>query len=933
MKKLLLLVLCLAWASLSQAATYFVSNQGHDANSGKSPDLAWRTLGKVNAMMASFKPGDVILFKRGHRFAGKIVVTASGEEGRPITFGAYGSGDRPIINGFQRLSQWESVGNNIWKTSYQSPYGQAYNLLINHVSQPIGRYPNADEGEGGYLPIDGGNGWSQFNSPALRGGPWKGADAVVRSRRWILDRVPIIQHQGTQISLGHRVNYNTENGYGFIIVNHRNTLDQEGEWAYHAGEHALYLHTKRDPNTQAILTAHEPELFKMDRVQHITIQQLELWGSAQDAVHINYSQHITVRKCRFYSSGQNGATVKYSERVSFLDNHFENTNNNGIEVEQGKYTEIASNIFLHTGLNPGMGNSGDNAYCAVRGKTQHFNVHHNRIDQVGYNGVTFVGDYINIQYNHITNFCLIKDDGAGIYAGNSAPYPHNLLQIKNNIVGDGFRRSVGWGTNRSDLVHVNGIYLDNHSNAAVIENNTVYRCENYGIYLHNAYNNRLKNNTFYDNWRALGMSHDVRAIDAPLRDNIVQNNVFFARKASQELLHLRSIKDDHFQFGTINQNYYYSPLKHERVIRSTDKNYQNQLYSVAQWQKHSPYDQLSHAGTERWPTYVINRYLSGNLLPNATFTDNIRGWQGWSSDGDGMIQHADAIDGGSLAMAFASQGDGSLLSVSPNTGIGSLTKNEKLVLHYSLMSDGKGATLDTKIVQKGGGYVLLSNINYVSASTQRQDIEEFFTINQSTAEGALTIRLPKNENLVFLDNVSLRKVATQAVNYDQYVQFLANPSRQRTSMSLPSGQWKSARGQTYRGSVTLEPFQSMILLRSEQELASLQAARQAHREQDVSVIPSEKRSQPEDLLAPESDAERLKVYPNPLRSGRLTVDLGTATESAEVQVYNAAGRLVASRSVAGQQKVTFTKRSLGSGFYLIKMITPTRTITEKVVIE
>lgn len=46
-----------------------------------------------------FGPGKQVLFKRGCSFTGNIRVEASGAEGNPTVIGAYGKGDRPIIDG------------------------------------------------------------------------------------------------------------------------------------------------------------------------------------------------------------------------------------------------------------------------------------------------------------------------------------------------------------------------------------------------------------------------------------------------------------------------------------------------------------------------------------------------------------------------------------------------------------------------------------------------------------------------------------------------------------------------------------------------------------------------------------------------------------------------------------------------------------------
>lgn len=83
--------------SVASAATYYVdATLGNNTNNGTSTTTPWQTLTKVNG--TTFSPGDTILFKKGETFAGNIVVGQSGTNGNPITFGAYGEGNRPIIN-------------------------------------------------------------------------------------------------------------------------------------------------------------------------------------------------------------------------------------------------------------------------------------------------------------------------------------------------------------------------------------------------------------------------------------------------------------------------------------------------------------------------------------------------------------------------------------------------------------------------------------------------------------------------------------------------------------------------------------------------------------------------------------------------------------------------------------------------------------------
>ena len=100
---LVLLLLLSVLPFIVSADTYYVdASDGDDSNSGTSPDQAWQSISKVNSEMWNFQPGDNILFQRGETFGGTVhlYITCSGSEtGGYITFGAYGTGPKPIFDG------------------------------------------------------------------------------------------------------------------------------------------------------------------------------------------------------------------------------------------------------------------------------------------------------------------------------------------------------------------------------------------------------------------------------------------------------------------------------------------------------------------------------------------------------------------------------------------------------------------------------------------------------------------------------------------------------------------------------------------------------------------------------------------------------------------------------------------------------------------
>lgn len=116
-KKKLPLLLSAAFiflASSGWAATYYVdATNGIDTNTGLSETTAWKTIAKVNA--SRFSPGDQILFKRGEVWWETLIVPSSGIAGKPITFGVYGSGAKPVISGSNYVTSWApDVQPNVW---------------------------------------------------------------------------------------------------------------------------------------------------------------------------------------------------------------------------------------------------------------------------------------------------------------------------------------------------------------------------------------------------------------------------------------------------------------------------------------------------------------------------------------------------------------------------------------------------------------------------------------------------------------------------------------------------------------------------------------------------------------------------------------------------------------------------------------------------
>lgn len=70
--------------------TYYVDAEARLGNDGLTPETALQTLEEVNKI--ELQPGDQVLFKRGCKWNGTLVISNSGTKEKPISYNAYGKG-------------------------------------------------------------------------------------------------------------------------------------------------------------------------------------------------------------------------------------------------------------------------------------------------------------------------------------------------------------------------------------------------------------------------------------------------------------------------------------------------------------------------------------------------------------------------------------------------------------------------------------------------------------------------------------------------------------------------------------------------------------------------------------------------------------------------------------------------------------------------
>lgn len=120
MKKLIIVLLLISQHTFG--VTYYVRNGGNDSSNGTSDGTAWSSLSKA---ASSVSPGDIVLFKRGSIWTTPFSPGVSGTSSNRITYGAYGTGNNPIITSRGALPNWTNQANWTYMNSdrWSIPYG------------------------------------------------------------------------------------------------------------------------------------------------------------------------------------------------------------------------------------------------------------------------------------------------------------------------------------------------------------------------------------------------------------------------------------------------------------------------------------------------------------------------------------------------------------------------------------------------------------------------------------------------------------------------------------------------------------------------------------------------------------------------------------------------------------------------------------------
>jgi hypothetical protein len=641
---LLVLLAAAAPALPTRAAgtTYYVSTAGLDSNDGLSELTPFKTIAKVNSL--ALGPGDRVLFKCGDVWqAEQLVVSKSGTETEPITFGSYpeGCANKPTLSGSLPITGWTVHSGSIYRADL--PAG-TFPLGINQLFRDgqrltMGRWPNLDAGDGGYSFVDAHSaGSNQITDNELPSSVnWAGAIVHIKNIRWsMLDR-QVTGSSSHTLTLNTGLSclisgWTTCTGWGYFINNHLATLDQDGEWYYDAGANRVYLYsTGGVPSSiegsvilEEATTLRHGGIMLSDgsATSYVVVDNIALknWfnhgigtpgGMSGDIYHHFTIRNVTikdvdaagVRLSSWLERPSNGRKgLRGGHHMTFTDNVIDGANHFGITgyfAESTFEDNVIKNIALIENLNKsGMGCGLTSSQCTENGDGFRIRTYepldsgygntlrYNRFEKIGYNGVDVFGYDTTLERNFITQSCYSKADCGGVRtfgSDNLSATDVYDVHIVENIIVD-IPGNVD-GCHASRPAFGMGLYIDHYSRDVEVRGNTIISTTATGL-LYQRSTGQIVDNTVYN--ASSGTSYNGHiSLGASETRVTISGNVLYGLKSNAWTLYSYSLSN----FLSSDYNYFFHPFEEDQIAYGPSWT----RYTFAEWKAYSGLESHSKA--------------------------------------------------------------------------------------------------------------------------------------------------------------------------------------------------------------------------------------------------------------------------------------------------------------------------------------------------
>ena len=444
-------------------------------------------------------------------------------------------------------------------------------LFIDGEEKSASRYPNS-----GYLTVKDSPSKSKFS---LENFNMTNADIIdsiahIRMSSWRVASRRVKSYEGRYINLESKAISDSKNitpQYKVFFTQVLGAIDSNGEWAWH--KNRIYMRSSSRPKNVTVACS-EYGIYLDSGAKKVTISGLKITKirgngiDKKDDTRKERDDRLVIKNNTIsYVSGWGIALRDFYKRYEPLladtivkGNTIHHAKTGGIKlfadnavIDSNYVHDIGASTLDDDVLSFGAGHMLSGIFLENSSGAK---VSHNRINRVGYNGISLSNSWFRwlsnggriVENNYVSNALLALNDGGCIYAFVSKR--HNIESskrvverdiIRNNIIENCIGSFVG--TNDVNISHRagEGIYLDNDSSHVDIYNNTIISATK-SIYINQGFDINVKDNTFILPYSTSIYLGDIRGGADRKNLYIENNNILSKEKLTYKVVHDRGQK-------------------------------------------------------------------------------------------------------------------------------------------------------------------------------------------------------------------------------------------------------------------------------------------------------------------------------------------------------------------------------------------------------
>jgi hypothetical protein len=517
-------------AEAGQAASFYVSPKGNDANAGTETQPfstlerareAVRTLkqaGPLKEPVTVYLRAGVYALPKGIKFEAQD----GGSPSCPVTWRAYGQEKTTLVGGLP-ITNWSPYKGQILQTRVDTQgFKGIYfrQLVLDGQRQHLARFPNYDPqnpygggwayADGKYVPM-----YTEVPGEDKRSFTYKTQDSRKFSRpeeievfvfpryNWwnSICRVKTLDAASRKITLAQDAAYAIRPGDRYYFRNALEELDAPGEWYLDKQTSTLYFWPPAPLAGKSLVAPTTRTIIEVSAgTAYLTLRGLIIESAEGNAVILNNTTNCLVAACTVRNVGDyggSGVVVNGGFHSGVKGCDMYEIGRDCISLIGGDRKRLvaaelfAENNYLHhfgvfykQGVGVSLVGAGNRAA-------------HNLIHDGPRFGILFSGNNHIIEYNHIRHVDLETADTGAVYTGGRDWLGSRGTVIRYNYFHDIL--GYGFANGRWESPHYAwGIYLDDNTGGVDVIGNIVARAERGLIHLHNGRDNLVLNNIFVD---------------------------------------------------------------------------------------------------------------------------------------------------------------------------------------------------------------------------------------------------------------------------------------------------------------------------------------------------------------------------------------------------------------------------------------------------